>query len=249
MTTVTPEAEPQPGNRSSHRTTVGAGASVLLAEADQTLAAEVAAGLTAAGISVTVCRDGAEALLQAGIGRPAMVLLGAPLPVVDAATVTGLLLRLSSSPVVIGVGTEHAAEAVGALSAGATALVARPYRLAELLPLLRRTSDSGDPAERLRVGDIELDPAGLHVRVRGRLVKLPLREFALLRYLMQHPNQVVSRTQVLRELWGSEVTDTNTLTVHVKRLRAKLATVDSCCCTIDTIRGMGYRLECPDDTE
>ncbi|MDK1472249.1 response regulator transcription factor [Streptomyces sp. 549] len=248
MTTVTPEAEPhvRPAGHRFDQAVRPARSSVLLADSDEAVAAEVAGGLTGAGIPVTVCRDGAEVLLRAGMQQPALVLLGAPLAVVDAATVTGLLNRICPSPVVVGVGAEHAAEAVAALSAGATALVARPYRLAELLPLLQPTAAGDGSAERLRVGDIELDPAGLHVYVRGQAVRLPLREFELLRYLMRHGNQVVPRKQILQDLWGTEVTDTNTLTVHVKRLRAKLAAVEGSCCTIDTVRGLGYRLECPE---
>lgn len=234
---------PQPGARRppSRLSTAPA---LLLAEAEEAVAAEVAAGLTAEGIKVTACRDGAEVLLRAGLERPSMVLLGAPLPVVDAAAVTELLGRLCPLTVVVGVGPQDAEEAVAALNAGAVAVVARPYRLAEILPLLWRAPASGaGPGERLTVGDIELDPAGMHVHIRGRPLRLPLREFQVLGYLMQHANQVVGRRQILRELWGDELTDTNTLTVHIKRLREKIGSVPGSGCTIDTVRGLGYRLE------
>ncbi|MGW7086908.1 response regulator transcription factor [Streptomyces sp. NPDC054871] len=236
---------PQPGARRlpSHLPTAPA---LLLAEADEAVAADVAAGLTAEGIKVTECRDGAEVLLRAGLDRPSMVLLGAPLPVVDAAVVTELLGRLCPLTVVVGAGPQVADEAVAALNAGAVAVVARPYRIAEILPLLwRAPASGGGPGDRLTVGDIELDPAGMHVHVRGRLLHLPLREFQVLSYLMQHAHQVVGRQQILRELWGGELTDTNTLTVHIKRLREKIGSVPGSGCTIDTIRGLGYRLECP----
>ncbi|MGW1494580.1 winged helix-turn-helix transcriptional regulator [Streptomyces sp. NPDC002402] len=218
---------------------------ILMAEADEAVADQVTDGLIRAGMEVVSCRDGAELLLQAGLVHPALVLLGTPLPVVDAARVTELLSRLSPVPVVVGVGPQLAEEAAAALSAGAVALVARPYRLREILPLLPRRSS--DPTAQLKVGDIELDPAGLHVYVRGRVLRLPLREFELLRFLMQNTNRVVSRQQILRELWGGEHTDTNTLTVHIKRLRERIRTVEGTCCTIDTVRGLGYRLECPDE--
>ncbi|GGV28752.1 putative response regulator [Streptomyces longisporoflavus] len=219
---------------------------LLLAEADEAVAIEVIAGLAAEGIKVTECRDGAEALLRAGLERPSMVLLGAPLPVVDAAAVTELLSRFCPSTVVVGVGGHVAEEAVAALDAGAVAAVARPYRLAEILPLLWRVPVPAEgPGERLVVGDIELDEAGMHVHVHGRQLHLPLREFQLLSYLMRHARQVVRRQQILRDLWGGELADTNTLTVHIKRLREKLATGPGSCCTIDTVRGLGYRLECP----
>jgi DNA-binding response OmpR family regulator len=218
---------------------------ILLAEADEAVADQVTDGLIRAGIEVIGCRDGAEVLLQAGLVHPALVLLGTPLPVVDAARVTELLGRLNPVPVVVGVGPQLAEEAAAALTAGAVALVARPYRLGEILPLLPR--GTSEAAARLKVGDIELDPAGLHVYVRGQVLRLPLREFELLRYLMQNTNRVVSRQQILRELWGGEHTDTNTLTVHIKRLRERIRAVEGSCCTIDTVRGLGYRLECPQE--
>lgn len=239
-----PQAEPQAVQR---RRRAGSGSpsavpSLLLADSDETVSADVSAALAKEGTFVLECRDGAAALLLAGLHRPPLVLLGAPLPVVDAATVTRVLAQHTVTSVLIGMGPQQADEAVHALSEGALALVTRPYRLTELLPLLHPSGG----AARLTVGDIELDPVGLHASVRGRPLRLPLREFELLRYLMQRPNQVVSRGQALRELWGTEPASTNTLTVHIKRLRTKLSSVPGSCCTIDTIRGLGYRLECPD---
>ncbi|WP_279617132.1 winged helix-turn-helix domain-containing protein [Streptomyces regalis] len=93
-------------------------------------------------------------------------------------------------------------------------------------------------------GDIELDIAGFHVYVRGRSIQLPVREFLLLRYLMERPNKVISRSELTQALWGTDTLDSNTLTVHVRRVRNKLRDEAGSRCTIDAIRGMGYRLEC-----
>ncbi|MGW7362076.1 response regulator transcription factor [Streptomyces sp. NPDC054841] len=218
---------------------------LLLAEPDAALAKRVTARFAAAGVSTIVCHDGAEALLQVGAHHPGAVLLAAPLPVVGAAQVTELIAKLHPVPVIVGVGADGATEATAAVEAGAVAFVARPYRADEILPLLTASRAEGDgPAETLTVGDIELDPAGLHVYVRGRSLQLPVREFMLLRYLMQHANRVVSRSELTHALWGTEHLESNTLTVHVRRLRNKLREGPSSCCTIDAIRGMGYRLEC-----
>ncbi len=96
----------------------------------------------------------------------------------------------------------------------------------------------------LVAGDIELDVEGFHVYVRGRSLTLPVREFLLLRYLVERPNKVVSRGELTKALWGAEKLDSNTLTVHVRRVRNKLRDEAGSRCTIDAIRGMGYRLEC-----
>ncbi|MEU0022300.1 response regulator transcription factor [Streptomyces rochei] len=223
----------------------GSSPPLLLAEPDEELAAQAMARFTAAGVRVVACHDGAEALLQAGAHHPGAVLLAAPLPVVDAAAVTALIGRLSPVPVIVGAGPDGAQEATEALAAGAVAFVARPYRIEEIFPLLTAGMKRGDgSADTLVVGDIELDPAGFHVFVKGRSLQLPVREFMLLRYLMQHANRLVSRSELTQALWGTDNPESNTLTVHVRRIRSRLREGGGSCCTIDAIRGMGYRLEC-----
>ncbi|WP_443045440.1 winged helix-turn-helix domain-containing protein [Streptomyces sp. NBC_00259] len=173
------------------------------------------------------------------------MLLAAPLPVVGDAQVTELIAKLHPAPVLVGAGPDGVAEATAAVAAGAVAFVARPYRAEEILPLLTAGRATGDgSADPLVVGDIELDPAGFHVYVRGRSLQLPVREFMLLRYLMERAGRVVSREELILALWGAERLGSNTLTVHIRRIRSRLSEGASSCCTIDAIRGMGYRLEC-----
>ncbi|MGK5499133.1 winged helix-turn-helix transcriptional regulator [Streptomyces sp. URMC 125] len=225
----------------------GAAPDLLLAEPDESLASDVTARLAMAGLETVVCRDGAEALLQVGARRPAAVLLATPLPVVGAATVTRLLADLHPVTVMVGAGTDGTAEATAALEAGAVAIVARPYRTGEILPLLisDRTGGKDEAAQPLVVGDIELDPAGFHVFVGGELIpRMPVREFLLLRYLMEHANRVVSRLELIQELWGKDSMESNSLTVHIRRVRNRLVKDGRSCCTITAIRGLGYRLEC-----
>ncbi|WP_326728165.1 response regulator transcription factor [Streptomyces phaeochromogenes] len=217
---------------------------LLLAEPDEELAKQVVARFSGAGIRTLVCHDGAEALLQVGAHHPKAVLLAAPLPVVGAAAVTELIAKLHPVPVIVGAGSDGAAEATAALSAGAVAFVARPYRAEEILPLLTGGGPADHAGVPLVVGDIELDVEGFHVFVRGRSLTLPVREFLLLRYLMERPNKVISRRELTQALWGTEKLDSNTLTVHVRRVRNKLRDEAGSCVTIDAIRGMGYRLEC-----
>ncbi|WP_327344421.1 response regulator transcription factor [Streptomyces europaeiscabiei] len=244
---MTPEAQPPPGTATGGPGGPDDGKTpdLLLAEPDEELAAKALARFESAGVRTLVCHDGAEALLQAGACRPRAVLLGAPLPVVDAARVTELIARLHPVPVLVGAGPDGAAEATAAVAAGAIAFVARPYRIEEITPLLRSGWDEGDDAAGpLVVGDIELDPAGFHVYVRGHSLQLPVREFLLLRYFMERPNKVISRNELIQALWGTDALESNTLTVHVRRVRNKLRDEGQSCCTIDAIRGMGYRLEC-----
>jgi DNA-binding response OmpR family regulator len=153
-------------------------------------------------------------------------------------------------PVIVVVEAEGAAEALGALAAGAVALVARPYRIVEIMPLLRQhLSPIPDRnTERIAFGGLQLDLAGMHAYAGGLPVSLTLREFALLHYLVERPNRVVPREQILREVWGDESAGNNNLTVHVKRIREKLAAAKAGDCVIGTVRGKGYRLELLDTT-
>ncbi|MFJ2296407.1 winged-helix domain-containing protein [Streptomyces sp. NPDC087894] len=244
---MTPDA-PHPSDSASQReisAPTGKRPGLLLAEPDEKLAAKALSRFERAGVHVVICHDGAEALLRVGSQHPEAVLLAAPLPVIGAAAVTGLIARLHPVPVMVGAGPDGAEEATAALAAGAVAFVARPYRVEEILPLLTAgLPRSTDPNGPLVVGDIELDPVSFHVRVRGRLLDLPVREFLLLRYLMEHASRVISRRELTQALWGADALDSNTLTVHVRRVRNKLRDQAGSCCTIDAIRGMGYRLEC-----
>ncbi|MEV7036581.1 response regulator transcription factor [Streptomyces sp. NPDC093272] len=218
---------------------------LLLAEPDGELSLLARTGFESVGIATVVCRDGAEALLHVGARRPSAVLLSTPLPIVNAARVTELIGRLSPVPVLVAAGPDGAEEATAAVAAGAIARVARPYRVDEVATLLKVRRTTGDGCARpLVLGDIELDPIGFHVYVRSRSLQFPVREFLLLRYFMENANRVISRRELTRALWGTDSLNSNTLTVHVRRVRDRLREEGESCCTIDAIRGMGYRLEC-----
>lgn len=239
---MTPDAHRSPASAAGGKND-GNFPDLLLAEPDEDLAAAAMLKFDRAGVKTIVCHDGAEALLQVGAHHPRAVLLGAPLPVVGAAEVTELIARLHPVPVIVGAGGDGAGEAMAALTAGAVAFVARPYRTEEILPFLIPRPKAGSD-EALVVGDIELDPVGFHVYVRGRSIQLPVREFMLLRYLMENANRMVTRAELTKALWGVKELDSNSLTVHVRRVRNRLKEGSGTCCTIDAIRGMGYRLEC-----
>ncbi|MFD8530155.1 response regulator transcription factor [Streptosporangium canum] len=215
---------------------------LLVADPESTLAHGLADALEREGVVVTGVTDGAQALLQAGALRPDVVLVSASLPVIGAVDFIRAVRLSRPIPVLLGVGEGHAEQAVQALAAGATACVARPYRVPELLPLVQ-AAFSGESASRrpLVLGRVELDVNAYQVRVDGHTVHLPLREFELLHYLMRNAHRTVTREQIMRHVWNStDATSTNTIAVHVKRLRARLGDTDDQ--LIQTVRGVGYRL-------
>jgi two-component system OmpR family response regulator len=219
---------------------------LVIADADETATDPLVAGLRRQGAQVTVCADGAEALLQVGRSRPDVVLVGGRLPVVDASALVGTLRRRADAAVVFGVGAEDAAVAAEVLALGASACVARPYRTSEVLAILqasRRTPAAAESPADLHVGPVRLDPLAYEVWVDGRPVQLALREFELLEFLMRNADRAVSHEAIRAAVWGAEQTgDTNTVVVHVRRLRTKLGDDPRSPRLIRTIRGVGYRL-------
>ncbi|MBB4918829.1 response regulator transcription factor [Streptosporangium saharense] len=215
---------------------------LLVADPESALVQGLANALEREGIEVMGVADGAQALLQAGALQPDVVLVSASLPIIGAVEFIRAVRLSRAVPVLLGVGDNHAEQAVQALSAGATACVARPYRVPELLPLVQ-AAFSGESGMRrtLVVGNVELDVNAYQVKVSGRTVHLPLREFELLHYLMRNAHRTVTREQIMRHVWNStDTTSTNTIAVHVKRLRARLGDTDDQ--LIQTVRGVGYRL-------
>ena len=193
-----------------------------------------------------MCADGAEALLAAGAEHPDAVLVTATLPTIGGAALTRAVSARTSIPVVVGIGGADGAAAAEALAAGATACVAHPYRMRELLPILRAIRPDGlaEPQPTLEVGGLRLDPAALEVSLHGRLVRMPMRELRLLQLLMAHADRVVTREQIRDSVWGG-APGSNTITVHVQRLRQRLGDDQVDPRMILTVRGVGYRLVPP----
>lgn len=215
---------------------------LLIADPDQEVVQDVASALEREGVAVTGAPDGAQGLLQAGALQPDVVLVSATLTVIDPVDFVRAVRLSRTVPVLLGVDEGHAEQAVQALAAGAAACVARPYRVPELLPFIQASSPESRKV--LAVGGVELDVQAYQVRVDGRVVHLPLREFELLQYLMRNADRTVTREQIMRHVWqAASGTSTNTIAVHVKRLRARLGDHEDT--LIQTVRGVGYRLVTP----
>ncbi|MGP4030033.1 response regulator transcription factor [Actinomadura sp. 3N407] len=223
---------------------------LLVADPDDGLGRELVLALAERGVEVAVTTDGAHALLRTGALHPDVVLVAANIPAVDAVTFVRAIRQSMSIPVIIGVGADDAQKAVRALAAGANVCVARPYRLPELLPLIQgirsegAPTDSGSPV--LECGAITLDPTAHVVRLNGKAVHMPLREFELLHYLIVNADRVISRSQIQAHVWRSDKLITNTINVHIRRLREKLGDDPENPKIILTVRGVGYRLARPD---
>jgi DNA-binding response OmpR family regulator len=197
------------------------------------------------------CDDLADALLAAGMLRPDAVLLGAEQEGLGRPAVVAALRKRAGIPVVVGISADEGGTAATVLTAGATACVPRPYRVPELIPILRairpETVGSIDPP--INCGRLVLDPATMEVRVDGQRIALPMREYQVLRFLMTHADRVIPRDQIFHAVWGEPSGEgSNTLAVHIKRLRHRLGDDQKNPHIITTVRGVGYRLIPPTPT-
>ena len=233
---------------------------LLVVEDEPELADAVARGLRRDGYAVDVAHDGQEALDRLAINAYDLVCLDLNLPEVDGLEVCR---RLRSDPylqpangepsprVLMLTARDKLGDRVAGLDEGADDYLVKPFAFDELLArvrtLLRR--DSGRTGALLTVGDLTLDTARFEAARAGRPVDLTAKEFALLRYFMSHPGEVLSQEHLLEHVWD-ENTDpfTNTVRVTVGTLRRKLAAAtaeapdESDDQPIETVVGAGYRL-------
>ena len=109
--------------------------------------------------------------------------------------------------------------------------------------VLRRSHEGEPPEPLLSAGRVAMDVERHEVRVDGEIVTMPLREFELLELFLRNPDRVLTRSQIIESIWGSNyVGDTKTLDVHVKRIRAKIEAEPSAPRLLTTVRGVGYML-------
>ncbi|RKN39149.1 winged helix-turn-helix transcriptional regulator [Micromonospora endolithica] len=218
---------------------------LLVLDDDQTVGADLVARLADHGVHAHHFAHAAEALLAAGVLQPDAAVVAAGLATMSSIDLAGLLTGRAGIPTIVGVGDDDGSVVVAALKAGATACVRRPYRLDEVVPILRgiRAETAGTLDPPVEIGGLRMNPATYEVTLHGRPVALPLKEFKLLYFFMTHADRTVTREQLLSAVWNGSVGATsNTLTVHIKRLRQRLMADGRQQPMIVTVRGLGYRL-------
>ena len=215
---------------------------ILIAEDEDRISSFIDKGLRAAGFATQVVATGTDALDYAVTGGFDLLVLDIGLPGLDGYEVMHRV-RMSGSkiPMIILTARSSADDAIASLEGGANDFMPKPFRFDELLARIRlRLADaSATPSDRvLIVGDLELDTRTRRVRVGDTEFDLSAREFALAEEFLRHPDQVLSREQLLSRVWGFDFDPgSNVVDVYVGYLRAKFGAS-----RIKTIRGMGYRL-------
>ena len=223
---------------------------VLLAEDDQAISEPLARALRREGYDVEVCEDGPGAL-ESATGTPCdLVVLDLGLPGMDGLEVCRRLRNEGSGvPVLVLTARTDEVDTVVGLDAGADDYVTKPFRLAELLArvraLLRRNPTDSAPSNEL----VRIDPEGRRAWFREEELQLTAKEFDLLRVLVREQGKVVSREQLMREIWETAwFGSTKTLDMHISVLRRKLGDDAAQPRYIATVRGVGFRFERGDES-
>lgn len=218
--------------------------SILVVEDEPGISSFVAKGLTSAGYNVTVVDKGAEAISGALGGDYSLIVLDIGLPDMDGFEVLEQIRGQGATlPIIVLTARSSVEDTVSGLEQGADDYMAKPFRFEELLARIRlrlRTATSDDPSNmvQINVGGLHLDLRTRCASIDGEPVELSAREFTMLQAFMEHPYQVLSRSQLLDMVWGYDFDPgSNVVDVYVRYLRRKIGSE-----RIVTVRGMGYRL-------
>jgi two-component system, OmpR family, response regulator ResD len=221
--------------------------SVLVVDDEPTIREVVSRYLERAGYDTRVAGDGPSAL-QAVVERPPdLIVLDLMLPGIDGLEVMrrvregrqrGAVILLTAK------GDEN--DRIVGLRLGADDYVVKPFSPGELVArvdaVLRRVDTVAEDEPPLRFGDLVIEPSAHRVEVAGEEVQLTIREYELLNFLARHPGRAFTRDELMNSVWQyAFYTDTSTVTVHIRRLRAKIERDPSAPRWIETVWGVGYR--------
>jgi len=221
----------------------------LVVDDDPNISEVVARYLEREGYIVDVALDGDEALKKTRSHPPDLVVLDLMLPKVDGLEICRILRSQSSVAIIMLTAKGEETDKLVGLNLGADDYISKPFSPRELVArvkaVLRRSSfPSRYDGESLLFQDLHIRTSTRTVKVQGDEVELTAKEFDLLLFLVQHPNQVFSREQLLNSVWDYEYFgDASTVTVHVRRLREKIETDPTRPRYILTVWGVGYKFK------
>ena len=226
----------------------------MVVDDEPTIAEVVARYLGRAGYDTRIAGDGPTAVALAADRRPDLVVLDLMLPGLDGLEVMRRIRALGDADrreqvaIILLTAKGEESDRVIGLRLGADDYVVKPFSPAELVArvdaVLRRTDSSPERSAPIDLGWLVVDTSARRVCVRGEEIQLTHREFDLLAFLARHPGHVFSREHLMDSVWRySFYTDTSTVTVHVRRLRAKIERVAAEPEHLQTVWGSGYRLQ------
>ncbi len=225
-------------------------AKILVVEDEKDIARMIDYNLKKEGYRTILLHDGSYAAMTAGKERPDLILLDLMLPGLDGLDVCRRLkadAKTSRIPIIMLTAKSEESDKILGLGLGADDYVTKPFSVKELLArvqaVLRRARPATVPADKFKVGTLELDISKVEARVKGTAVELTSKEFELLKALAFSDGRVLSREDLLGKVWGMDAAlevETRTVDVHVGTLRKKLKSEGK---RIITVKNYGYRFE------
>lgn len=221
---------------------------ILLVEDDSGVAGFIVKGLTEERYAVDQSADGEEGYVMANAIPYDLIILDVMLPTLDGISICRRLRSQGKSvPIILLTAKDTIEDRVTGLDMGADDYLTKPFAFPELLArirsLLRR--GSGQPAIRLKVADLQMDPITHQVSRAGQVQTLTNKEYAILEYLMRNENRVLTRSAIIEHVWDIQYDNlTNIVDVHIRSLRTKIDK-DFSIPLIHTVRGVGYVLKVP----
>jgi len=224
---------------------------ILVVEDEESFSEALAYLLGREGFEVGIADTGPKAIEEFDRNGADLVLLDLMLPGLSGTEVCRQLRSRSNVPIIMLTAKDGEVDKVVGLELGADDYVTKPYSTRELIAriraVLRRNgeeSNAGVDGHVLSAGPVRMDTDRHLVSVDNQSTNLPLKEFELLEFLMRNSGRVLTRMQLIDRVWGSDyVGDTKTLDVHIKRLRAKIEKDPANPVYIQTVRGLGYKME------
>jgi len=207
------------------------------------------------GFQVVVAHDGYQALEVAGEEAPDLIVLDIMLPGMDGLETCRRLRQVSTVPIIMLTARGQEIDRVLGLEMGADDYLAKPFSFRELLARIRAVFrrmafEEAPRTHHIEIGDVRLDLAAHKVYSKNQELTLTQKEYDLLHTLMSHAGRVVSRAQLLDQVWGVEwLGDTRTLDVHIRWVREKIEENPSQPRYVQTVRGVGYRFATPEEFE
>jgi DNA-binding response OmpR family regulator len=230
------------------------GETILVVDDEPTILEVVELYLLREGFKVLTAADGQAALSAVQQQQPDLVVLDLMLPGISGLDVTRLLRAGGALPIIMLTARGEETDRVVGLELGADDYVTKPFSPRELVArvkaVLRRAQPTAapEPADShvIAIGGLRLDSAARSVTLDGQPIGLTAREFDLLLFLMHRPGQVFTREQLLDNVWGyTFASDMSTVTVHIRRLREKIERDPTNPTLLQTVWGVGYKLERP----
>ncbi|CAB4593831.1 unannotated protein [freshwater metagenome] len=223
---------------------------ILVVEDEESFSEAISFLLKKEGFEVDIAKNGPDAISQFEAHGADLILLDLMLPGLSGTEVCRQIRTKSQVPIIMLTAKDTEIDKVVGLELGADDYVTKPYSSRELIAriraVMRRGSDNSSDLDLgvLTVGPIRLDIDRHVISVNNFPINLPLKEFELLEFLMRNSGRVLTRMQLIDRVWGSDyVGDTKTLDVHIKRLRAKIEKDPANPVFIQTVRGLGYKME------